>query len=169
VEKDPRSPGGQGFTGLEALLQYIFRQSQAVNTFDANSYLLKVSAFLDNTCAQYTDAAQAKTEAKQRCRATLGPSQPGIDQPDPSASKPAARKRSRRARRDRDRTPATQEVPNATTPRAPPVDPGTGAPKVPDLPTLPGDVQELLDDVIGSTPGGIDPRSAPLLDFLFGA
>ncbi|MDP9384543.1 MAG: MlaD family protein, partial [Actinomycetota bacterium] len=86
VEKDPRSPGGQGFTGFEAILQYVFRQSQATNVFDANSYLLKVSAFLDSICANYTNAELARTPERQRCRARLGPSQPGIDQPDPTKS-----------------------------------------------------------------------------------
>ena len=59
VEADPRSPGGKGYTGFEAVLRYIFAQSQATNVYDANSYLLKVSAFLDNNCAQYADAAAA--------------------------------------------------------------------------------------------------------------
>ena len=86
IEKDPRSPGGQGFTGFEAILSYIFRQSQATNVFDDNSYLLKVSAFLDEECAQYTDAEQAKDPKKDRCLAALGPGRPGIDEPDPSAS-----------------------------------------------------------------------------------
>src|SRR5436190_1944675 len=36
VEKDPRSPGGKGYTGFEALLQYVFDQSMAINAFDAN-------------------------------------------------------------------------------------------------------------------------------------
>jgi virulence factor Mce-like protein len=163
VEKDPRSPGGQGFTGLEALLQYIFRQSQAVNVFDANSYMLKVSAFLDNPCAQYANAAQAREEARQRCRAKLGPSQPGIDQPDPSATKPAKARKRRRGRRHDE--PARPDVPPVTAPRGPPVD---GKPTLPQLPTLPGPVQDLLDDVLGSSPA-VDPRTGPLLDYLFGA
>ena len=86
IEKDPRSPGGQGFTGFEAILSYIFRQSQATNVFDDNSYLLKVSAFLDEACAQYTDAEPAKDPKKDRCLAALGPGRPGIDEPDPAAS-----------------------------------------------------------------------------------
>jgi virulence factor Mce-like protein len=173
VERNRLSPGGNGFTGLEALLQYVFRQSQAVNTFDANSYLLKVSAFLDNTCAQYTNAEQAKTEPKQRCRAILGPNQPGIDQPDPTATTPAQRRRSAdRAKRrgGGDRREAAPDVPNATTPDTPSKD-APALPKTPEVPTLPPSVQDLLDDVL-QTPsgGGVDPRTAdPLLDFLFGS
>jgi virulence factor Mce-like protein len=32
VEADSRSPGGKGYTGLEALLQYVFNQALAINT-----------------------------------------------------------------------------------------------------------------------------------------
>jgi virulence factor Mce-like protein len=166
VEKDPRSPGGQGFTGLEALLQYIFRQSQATNVFDANSYMLKVSAFLDNTCAQYANAAQAREEARQRCRAILGPNQPGIDQPDPTASAPTKKAGKGKRRGGRRRSGAADDVPNVSAPGLPG---SAGTPNAPAIPTLPGPVQDLLDDVLGSKPGAVDPRTEPLLDFLFGA
>jgi virulence factor Mce-like protein len=98
IEKDPRSPGGQGFTGFEAILSYVFRQSQATNVFDDNSYLLKVSAFLDELCAQYTDAEQAKDRERDRCLAALGPGRPGIDEPvAASSAKPARSARATRA------------------------------------------------------------------------
>ena len=45
VEKDPRSPGGQGYTGFEAVLQWVFDQSQAINIYDKNGYMLKVNLF----------------------------------------------------------------------------------------------------------------------------
>src|SRR4051812_28053169 len=56
VEKDPRAgrPDG-GYTGLEALMRYIWSQSQAINLFDGNSYFLKVSAYLDRQCASYAN------------------------------------------------------------------------------------------------------------------
>ena len=44
TEKDPRSPGGQGYTGFEAVLQYVFDQAMAINIYDANGYMLKVNA-----------------------------------------------------------------------------------------------------------------------------
>jgi virulence factor Mce-like protein len=166
VEKDPRSPGGQGYTGLEALLQYIFRQSQATNVFDGNSYLLKVSAFLDNLCAQYTNAEQAKDPARKRCRANLGPSQPGVDQADPTATKkPAKRRRKGKKDRDEQAPQAAPQVPGAEVP-------GAGGPAVPTAPDLPGPVQQLLDQMLnGARPGTpqLDPQNEPLLDFLLGA
>ena len=173
VEKDPRSPGGQGFTGLEAFLQYVFRQSMATNVFDENSYLLKVSAFLDNPCAQYTSAEQARAPEKQRCRAILGPNQPGIDQPDPTATQPTRSRstKNRRGGRERERV-APDDIPNVTTPDRPRSG-NDGRPKLPDtpkLPSLPPAIQDLLDDTLGTAPTpSVDPRTEPLLDFLFGS
>ncbi|MCW3011525.1 MAG: hypothetical protein JWO90_1929, partial [Solirubrobacterales bacterium] len=101
VERDPRSPrGGSGFTGLEALLRYVFTQSQTTNLVGANGHLLKVSVFLDNLCAAFTDATLAKEKQRDRCAAVLGPNRPGITSPDPTATAPGAQTRAaRRARR----------------------------------------------------------------------
>jgi virulence factor Mce-like protein len=89
VEKDPRSPGGQGYSGFEALLQYVYDQAMAINTFDSNGYMLKVNLFVSE-CSNYQSLASLKEKLKQdpafyqRCAAILGPHQPGITQPDPS-------------------------------------------------------------------------------------
>ena len=170
VEENPLSPGGAGFTGWEAILQYIFRQSQATNVYDGNSYLLKVSAFLDNNCAQYADAAAARDPAKQYCRAILGPNQPGIDQPaaaEKTRAKAPAKKRSTKKRRERDRSPerAADESPREGEAQAPKPAP------VPEL-GLPGPVQQLLDDLVaggGALPQGGVEEQLPLLDFLLGS
>ncbi len=95
VEKDVRARRGPtaASTGIESVLRYFFAQSQAINMYDANSYLLKASVFLDRECANYADAEAVKkqTEAQKRCRAWLGPNQPGVTTPDPTAP-PAAGK-----------------------------------------------------------------------------
>ena len=89
VEKDPRSPGGKGYTGFEALLQYVYDQTMAINVFDSNGYMLKVNLFLSE-CSDYQSLASLKEKLKEdpgfysRCAAILGPHQPGITQPDPS-------------------------------------------------------------------------------------
>ena len=89
VEKDPRSPGGKGYTGFEALLQYVYDQTMAINTFDSNGYMLKVNLFLSE-CSDYQSLASLKEKLQedpafyQRCAAILGPNQPGITQLDPS-------------------------------------------------------------------------------------
>ncbi len=185
VEKDPRSPGGQGFTGYEAILQYVFRQGQATNVFDGNSYLLKVSAFLDNTCAQFTDAAQARTPERKYCRANLGPNQPGVDQADPTKtaqqsarkrSEPPAEKKRKRAKRKQER-PRKDARPEPTATPEPKQDAGKSPLPVdtPDV-QLPPAVQDLLDEVL-TDPGAVAkgapdlPRGATdagLLDFLLG-
>ena len=89
VEKDPRSPGGQGYTGFEAILQYVFDQTMAINAYDSNGYMLKVNLFLSE-CSDYQSLASLKEKLKEdagfysRCAAILGPHQPGITQKDPS-------------------------------------------------------------------------------------
>jgi virulence factor Mce-like protein len=91
VEKDPRSPGGQGYTGFEAVLQWVFDQSQAVNVYDKNGYMLKVNLF-HSKCSDYQNLQSLKEEMAKDpsfykdCAAILGPNQPGITQPDPTAT-----------------------------------------------------------------------------------
>ena len=66
VEPDPRSPGGKGFTGLEALLQYAFIQPLAINTFGPLGHMLAVDAFANTTCTPYaTPQTIANTIAQQ--------------------------------------------------------------------------------------------------------
>jgi len=86
VEKDARAGRADGgYTGLEALLRYIHSQGQAINLFDANNYILKVTAFADKDCQSFATPANVKS-LPERCKAYLGPNQPGINQPDPSVS-----------------------------------------------------------------------------------
>jgi len=89
IEKDARAgrPGG-GYTGLEALLRYIHSQGQAINLYDANNFILKVTAFADKDCQNYATPLNVKT-LPDRCKAYLGPNQPGITTPDPTVSSQA--------------------------------------------------------------------------------
>jgi ABC-type transporter Mla subunit MlaD len=90
VEPDPRSPGGKGFSGLEALLQYAFNQSQTVNTFSSFGHMLAVDAFANNTCTPYASPGTAAAMLKQngaayrQCYSWYGPNQPGVNETDPS-------------------------------------------------------------------------------------
>ncbi|MDP9385715.1 MAG: MlaD family protein, partial [Actinomycetota bacterium] len=105
VEKDPRSPGGQGYTGLEALLQYPFDNALAINTFDDNGYILKVNAFEDQ-CAAYQNADSLKKKEKEHpgfikeCASWIGANQPGVTTPDPTLQPSQARRASRSGRED---------------------------------------------------------------------
>jgi ABC-type transporter Mla subunit MlaD len=90
VEKTPGSPGGKGFTGLEALLQYVFDQGLAINTFGQFGHILAVDSFLDPQCSFYESADRVALSLKKygasyrHCYAWLGPNQPGVNETDPT-------------------------------------------------------------------------------------
>jgi virulence factor Mce-like protein len=174
IEKDPRSPrGGAGYTGLEALLRYVFAQSQAVTLVDANGHLLKVSAFLDNLCAAYTDAKLAKEKARDRCVAGLGPARPGITSPDPTATARAERRSARKPPK------GAWPLSGTIVPNSGPVTPGRPTAPAPAAPPASEPLQgigQLLDRLLPGEPLRLPgARSAPdpstrsaqsLLDFL---
>jgi virulence factor Mce-like protein len=194
VEKDARAGRGPdgGFTGLEALIRYFFRQSQAINLFDGASYILKASIFLDRPCANYTDAEMIKNgTSPERCRAWMGPNQPGITTPDFSGPGPQQQQRAARdgdgsdgdrrgggdgGGRDGDRGGSggggDDGKGNGVAGLAPVPDLEgllddalPKAPKLPDTPKVPDvpQVPDVRDD------GGVSAESEDLLDFLLGA
>ena len=93
AEKDPRSPKGQGYTGLETLLQYAFNQTLAVSAYGPYGHVLTSDAFLDPKCSFYESGPMvALSLAKygpsyRHCYSWLGPNQPGVNETDPSAPK----------------------------------------------------------------------------------
>lgn len=95
VENDRRAasqlgkPGQKlGYTGIEALLQYVFNQSVAINAFDQNGHLLRVNAVVSEDCGPYTNLKRFREKVKEpdyeKCKAWIGPNQPAINSPDPS-------------------------------------------------------------------------------------
>ena len=90
VERDPRSPGGNGFTGLQALLGYAFNQALAINTYGPEGHVLAVDAFVNPMCTPYATPATVALAIKQygsayrQCYSWLGPNQPGVNETDPS-------------------------------------------------------------------------------------
>ena len=90
VEPDPRSPGGKGFSGLQALLWYVFNQTLAVNTYGPLGHMLAVDAFFSPMCSPYATPASIALMLKQygsayrQCYSWLGPNQPGVNETDPS-------------------------------------------------------------------------------------
>jgi virulence factor Mce-like protein len=139
VERDPRSPGGRGYTGFEALLQYVFDQAMAINAFDSNGYMLKVNLFLSK-CSDYQNLQSLKEELKKDpafyrdCAAILGPSQPGITQPDPSytgAQERAAPSQRVPAANREERRPEPTPAPTPTPTPAPAAPPAGGGEQQP--------------------------------------
>ena len=191
VEKDARAGRGpdSGFTGLESLIRYFYRQSQAINLFDASGYILKASVFLDRPCANYTDAKLVKDgTAPERCRAWLGPHQPGITSPDPTATgggntraagdgdaKDRDGKRSEPGDRDGDgKREGKDEGPRKD-------DGGNGVAGLNPVPNLDGVLDDVLPDGVPDVPkvpetpkvpdvrdGGVPQQTEDLLDFLVG-
>jgi virulence factor Mce-like protein len=90
VEKDSRSPGGKGFTGLQALLGYVFNQALAINTYGTDGHVLAVDAFASSMCSAYATPATIAMAIKQygsqyrQCYSWLGRNQPGVNETDPS-------------------------------------------------------------------------------------
>jgi virulence factor Mce-like protein len=165
VEKDPRSPGGQGYTGLEALLQYVYDQTTSTAIFDQSNHILKIGAFV-GPCAPYASEETLRKDPglERRCGSRLGPTQPGLNYTDLTrrATPDDARKRATRKRIDGDRkvpepevpaptdvskeapstsaTPSTPATPNLPLPKVDPHVPNVPLPPLPNvpLPPLPG-------------------------------
>lgn len=81
VEPNRLSPGGKGFTGFEAFLQYFFTQAQAINLFDSRGYILKLTALI-NECTGYAGEPTIRDEPQRfdKCANAIsrtGPGQPG--------------------------------------------------------------------------------------------
>jgi virulence factor Mce-like protein len=93
VERDPRSPGGKGFSGLQALLGYAFNQTLAINTYSQYGHMLTVDAFVSAMCTPYATPSTIATNLKsfgsayRSCYSWLGPNQPGVTEPDSSCTK----------------------------------------------------------------------------------
>jgi hypothetical protein len=139
VEKDPRSPGGQGYTGLEALLQYVYDQTTSTSIFDQNNHILKIGAFV-GPCADYAteDTLKKHPELEQQCASRLGPVQPGLNYPDVTkraAEDAKERGAQKRTNGDHDlplpEVPAPAPEPSPSAPAAPEVPAGPSVPSVP--------------------------------------
>ena len=178
TEPNERSPGGKGFTGLEALLQYVYFQALSINTFNGSGYFLKVNAF-EGECSAYQNPESLAEKVKEdpefykRCASILGPSQPGILQPDPTKPKTTrARQRDADTRHEDKRAPDTQARSQA---------PADAAPGTTEAPPI--DIGQTLDSILGQVPGLKDPlKNTPdvthgakvpvtkdaVLDYLFG-
>jgi len=177
TEPNRLSPTGGGFTGLEAFLQYLFVQSQAINIYDSKGYLLKLNILL-NECSQYTNAKTAveHKDRTDRCKQWLGPTQPGVTTGAVSRTTP---------NKPRGKPRADEEQPAADPPAAP--GPAQSAPPAPAPPPPSSklDPRNLLDrllppDISDNLPPALRPKAGAssnsssadsernLLDYLLG-
>ena len=95
---DRTTAGRDGFTGFEAFWNYAYWQSLAINGRDSKSHILRINAF-PGDCAAYraSDGGPDGPAVFQKCTQALGPSQPGINQPDPTEGGAGGASRERRA------------------------------------------------------------------------
>jgi ABC-type transporter Mla subunit MlaD len=172
---------GQGFTGMESLLNYFYWQTLAINPYDSVGHLLR--ALLNvNSCSQWQTGPVDDTNKTlfEGCNSWLGPYQPGVTAPDPTcpASHPdwachhigkglaATSLKTKRGRSGS--APIVPGQPEATKPL-----PGQTNPSVPQV-VLPPAVQQLLNDLpklpnvggaIGVPPvntGGVKDKLPPI-------
>ena len=169
VESDPRAakasgrPAPTGYSGLEALLQYVFDQEQSTNVFDSNGYILKIVAF-GGDCAPYRNADTIKSDKPvssqpgaptgkqlyEECSAHLGPTQPGINAADPTA--PASSTSSTREHSASSSSSGPQNS-NAGAPSAPSAPAPSGGSGKAQAPALPIDLKRTLQQLLGHVPG----------------
>jgi virulence factor Mce-like protein len=188
VEADPRSPGGKGYTGLEALLAYVYDQTLSTNVYDSNVHYLKVSPFTGQ-CAAYADIQRIKDTPglEEECGARVGPNAIGINFPDPTKPAGAEARRKRVGTQHKtDRGPSAIDDRPLGFQEPAPEKPKKVLPVVPkiDLPEiLPGiDIPPIKLPGIGDLTGkdgpllGRERASAPsrdtqlrLLDYLLGS
>jgi ABC-type transporter Mla subunit MlaD len=183
---DPTSNAkGKGFTGMEGILNYLYWQSLSINEFDGLGHFLRVLLIQDPDCSPYTADARPPSRGGQnpqgdrgrrRCASYLGPYQPGITAPDPTAD---GRTKSAASDKPVSKPGAPRGAGQA---EAPPVkgQPDYSHPN----PTLPPSVQDLLNGLthhqggnstpvpgvppvkVPNLPPGVDPSTA--LDYLLG-
>ena len=148
IEPDPRAKvtappapdptaykDGQGFTGMESLLNYAYGQTLALNPYDQLGHLLRVVLFVGPCSAFQTGPVdETNKDLFAKCNSWLGPNQPGVTTPDPTDNNYApitAKTSKKKAARKQE---ATKPLPGQNDPSKPQV-------------VLPPAVQELLNSL----------------------
>jgi virulence factor Mce-like protein len=91
TEPDSRSPNGQGYTGLEAVLQYVFQQTLNLDYLGPWGHVQAIDSFISPQCSNLATPGtikqnlQASGPSYRNCYSFLGPNQPGVNSPDPSS------------------------------------------------------------------------------------
>ena len=147
---DPTAANGRGFTGMEGIWNFFYWQTLSINEFDSISHYLRVLVVTHPDCGPYVADARpngtnANADAARRCASYLGPFQPGVTAPDPTAngaaaaaSKTPVAKRGAPRGRGQAEAPPVKGQPNYSQPN----------------PTLPPSVQQLLNHLTNPPSGG---------------
>ena len=91
-DKNSNQPSPRrGFTAMEALLNYLYWQTLAINQFDEFSHILRTANFITGCTPIQNDlrgpemgGTEEQAALRESCSSYLGPYQPGILNPDPT-------------------------------------------------------------------------------------
>jgi virulence factor Mce-like protein len=86
-DKTHTSSGRAGFTGMEAIWNFFYWQTLSTNALDDVGHVLRLTALV-NQCSPYE--IKPSPEHTEKCNGFLGPTQPGVTTPDPTAGTAAA-------------------------------------------------------------------------------
>jgi ABC-type transporter Mla subunit MlaD len=140
---DPTSDAkGKGFTGFEALLNYAYWQTLALNQFDSVGHYLRAVLIEDPDCSPFLNDLSTTADERRkykRCNSHLGPTQPGILTADIGSTSKARTAAKRRGERRKAGQPEAGPLPGQTDWSKP-------------HPSLPASQQELLDDLANQAP-----------------
>jgi virulence factor Mce-like protein len=107
-DKTHIASGNAGFTGMEAIWNYFYWQTLSTNALDDIGHVLRLGITLDGGAVQYVN--KPTDDQLKNANQFLGPTQPGITTPDPTANASSA---------------AGATTPAAATPAAPASTPAT--------------------------------------------
>ena len=157
-DKNRANARGKGFTAMEGLLNYFYWQTLSINQFDSVSHTLRTLLVESPDCGGYR-MNEPDPEIRKKCNSYLGPYQPGVTDPDPTAGgqRPAGATKA-----------AKGEKRGAGEPEAAPT-PGKRDPSQPNV-VLPPGMQEMVDQFRaqgqGSAPAPSNADASQMLDFL---
>ena len=82
-DKNRANARGKGFTAMEGFLNYLYWQTLSINQFDSVGHTLR-TLLIENDCGAYR-MNEPDPEVRKQCNSYLGPYQPGVQSPDPTA------------------------------------------------------------------------------------
>ena len=144
---------------MEGILTFVYWQTLSINQFDSVGHTLR-TLLIENDCGKYR--MNATPEEQKVCSSYLGPYQPGVNAPDPTAKGSAASAGATKAS-------SGEKARSAGQPEAAPT-PGKRDISQPNV-VLPPGMQQLLDQFQSQAQGGA-AQPAPgadagqMLDFL---
>ena len=150
---------GQGYTGMENLLNYVYWQTLGINAYDEVGHVLRIILLTASPCSRYQH--RPPRNIQRQCASWTGPFQPGVTAPDPTESD-EERERLQRLARENEKRDGDEKLEGPGGIRATEPKPGQRDYSQPNI-TLPDGIRELLGGapVAQPTPDPRSPAPAP--------